>query len=69
VIRKTLQRPTFFLLKKIKVEQNKEIFTTDDCKFAREEKKIKRRKLSRSLSLSSNSTHNKKIHLEVLVFT
>jgi hypothetical protein len=52
VIRKTLQRPTFFLLKKIKVEQNKEIFTTDDCKFAREEKKIKRRKLSRSLSLS-----------------
>jgi hypothetical protein len=41
-----------FLIKKFKVEQNKEIFTTDDCKFAREEQKIKRRKLSRSLSLS-----------------
>jgi hypothetical protein len=47
-----------FLLKKFEVEQNKEIFTTDDCKFAREEKKIERRKLSVSVSvsLSKNST-------------
>jgi hypothetical protein len=65
-----------FLLKRIKVEQNKEIFTTDDCKFTRREKKIKRRKLSLSLSLSLSKLniqnlqrHNKKIHLEILVFT
>jgi hypothetical protein len=54
VIRKTPQRPTFFFIKKIKVEQNKEIFATDDCKFAREEKS-----LALSLSLQTQHTTRK----------